>query len=95
MSGSRWSLDPSEVSSGISGHTATDRRRRSRASRAVDRRDLQLTLIHRPTGLEVSGQIPEGRYSRQEMTRLRDALYRELFDELEALVAKRLRIPGR
>lgn len=52
-------------------------------------------LLHHPTGIEVSGEISAGHYSRNEMGKLRDGLIARLWDELEGKVARHLRIAGR
>ena len=90
----KWRLDPAEVSSG-SMASASGGRRLRRQSRALDLRAQRLTLRHKPTGIEVSGEIPEGHYSRQQMVELRRDLHARLFSALEQLVARHLRIPKR
>jgi hypothetical protein len=47
-----------------------------------------------PTEAEVTGEVPEGHYSRKQLLALQDALYERLFLELEAKVARGLRVPG-
>ncbi|HEU4558064.1 MAG TPA: hypothetical protein VFS20_09450 [Longimicrobium sp.] len=70
-------------------------RRRASLSRALDVSGCEIRLAHRPTGIEVTGEVPEGHYSRAELTRLRADLRARLFAELEQRVARHLRIPGR
>jgi hypothetical protein len=90
----KWVLDPAEVdafeTSGRSGG-----RRQAAQSRALDVSGCQIRLMHRPTGIEVAGEVPEGHYSRAEMTRRKADLRARLYGELEQRVARHLRIPGR
>jgi hypothetical protein len=89
----KWRLHRDEVdftmSSGGSG------RRRVRDSRAESLTSAQMELTHAPTGVKVQSCIPYGHYSRKEMRVLKDALAVRLFAELEAKVARTLRIPKR
>ena len=90
----RWSLDPAEVSqSGRTGNSSG--RQRAAQSRVLDVTEATITLLHRPTGIEVSGSVPPGHYARHTMRQQKDELYALLFDELERLVAKQLRVAGR
>jgi hypothetical protein len=52
-------------------------------------------LEHRPTGVKVRGEIPDGHYSRGEMSALKQQLLDRLRGELEIKVASALRIAGR
>jgi hypothetical protein len=70
-------------------------RTKAAESRALDVTDVTITLQHVPTGIEVSGSVPPGHYSRSVMKTRREELRKRLFAELEALVGKRLRIAGR
>ncbi len=88
-----WHLNPAEVCKGQVGYSFGGRRKR-RQSRALDLRNLTVNLVHLPTGIIVEDTIPLGHYSRKEMQRLRDNLYKELFDKLEKQVARKLSIPG-
>jgi hypothetical protein len=54
-----------------------------------------LRLVHHPTGVEVSGEIPAGHYSKARLKQLRAELHARLFAELERRVAQHLRVPGR
>lgn len=88
------SLDPAEVvESSMTGNSSG--RRRAAHSRALDVTETMLTLRHRPTGIEVSGSVPPGPYARPAMKKLKAELHAQLFDELERLVAKQLRVAGR
>ena len=91
---SRWHLDPAEVRvEGMS--SSSGGRSQVRQSRALDVRSRSMTLIHGPTGLRVEGMIPAGSYSRKDMQLQSRLLQQRLFSELEQLVARSLRIPGR
>jgi len=56
---------------------------------------MAVTVRHRPTGIVLRGEIPEGHYSKDEMRKLKDAMIERLKRELERAVAKHLRVPGR
>jgi hypothetical protein len=88
----KWSLNPEEVASSLSSSASTKGRQ---FNRRLQTRSCTLTLSHPTTGLQVTGEIPSGHYSKKEMKQLRDDLYRKLFPLLEAKVAKHLRVPGR
>jgi len=75
--------------------TTSSGRSQVRQSRAMDTRSRSIALIHGPTGLRVEGVVPAGSYSRQEMRLQARLLQQRLFGELEQLVARALRVPGR
>ncbi|MGB3410121.1 MAG: hypothetical protein WBA45_02900 [Microthrixaceae bacterium] len=52
-------------------------------------------LVHRETGIELRDEIPFGRFTRGELRQLQDDAIERLYPELEVLVARALRIPGR
>lgn len=89
----RWSLDPSDVTSGEMS-TASGGRRKLRQSRKLDVRGSTVWMEHRPTGVRVEGSIEEGHYSRDEMRKLKEQLRHRLLLELEQEVARHLRVPG-
>jgi hypothetical protein len=89
----KWHLDPTEVTRSAVASCVGGRRRAAR-SRALDIRSKEYTLRHTPTGIEVSGTIPSGNYSRKEMNRIGEQLLQNLLQELEIKVAHKLRIPG-
>ncbi len=91
--GAKWNLDPKDVGSHES--TGSSSYRGSHGRLQTTRHLFSYTLKHIPTGVLVSAKVPPGNYSRKEMRRLREQLYQQLFVELEAKVAKHLRIPGR
>jgi hypothetical protein len=66
-----------------------------RSSRARQVRGSQLTLIHVPSGVEVSGDVPAGSYTRKAMVEEQAKLRDRLMVELERAVASHLRSPGR
>src|SRR5262245_48362760 len=92
---STWQLPETEVDVREYGHTSGHRKKLSVASRAADHRSWHVTLVHVPTGLEVSGEVPEGNYSRKQMQQARERLFSQLWSQLEFKVARHLRIPGR
>ena len=73
-----WKLSENEVTYLGSGGTSTKRKKRSIASRVVDLRSWEFTLIHIPTDISVSGVIKEGHYSKKQMQEKRQVLYSEL-----------------
>ena len=79
----------------ISFASASGGRRKLRQSRALDVRSLTVRLTHRPTGLTIEGEIPDGHYSRGEMRRLRVELEAKLLKTLQNRVAAHLRVPRR
>lgn len=85
-----WSLDPSEVFVFEGGSYS-----KRHGSPADTQRTPSVQLIHLPTGIQVSLSAATGHYSRKEAKRIRQQLKAERFAELERLVAKQLRIPGR
>jgi hypothetical protein len=89
-----WSLDPSEVHLFGTGSRSSTRRRAS-LPRSLDVSGAGLRLVHHPTGVEVSGDIPAGHYSKARLKELRAQLHSRLFAELERRVARHLRVPGR
>ncbi len=89
-----WSLNPADVSRSSSRATM-NRRTGAAQSRAVNITTATVTLRHMPTGIEVSGDVPQGHYSRGELRQLQDDLAEQLFKQLETLVARHLRVPGR
>ena len=80
-----WKLDPNDVTVSGSSSSASIRGRggMSRKSRAEDTRSQVVRLVHRPSGLEVDGEIPAGHYSRSEMAKLRDELTGRLWVDLD------------
>jgi len=86
-----FSLDPDDV-----GYLKMSPRSRGKPGAPItDTRSTVLTLTHRPTGLQVTGEVPEGRYTNAQMNVRQDALHQTLMAELTALVAQRLRLPRR
>ena len=87
-------MDPREVSWKAM-TTASSGRTKVGLPRSLDRRSVQLTGEHIPTGLVVKGVVPEGHYSRDQMRKLEDELRARLLSELESKVARRIRVAGR
>ena len=90
----KWHLPKGEVTWHGGGSTSTHRKKRSVASRAVDDRSWHFTLVHTPSGIEVSGEVPKGNYSQKQMQQERDRLFTQLWAQLELKVARHLRLPG-
>ena len=67
--------------------------RRVGASRALGLSRYEWTAVHRPTGLYVTGLVPDGHYTRGEMTALKDELWQLVWRELAFAVAKETRQP--
>jgi protein subunit release factor A len=88
----QWNLDPSEVE--YSG-TGSSSGKTGQFSRKLKITGSSITLRHTPTGIEVKGEIPRGHYSKNEMKEKKIVLGKQLFEDLENLVAKQLGIPGR
>ena len=82
----KFVLNPSDVVLG--GFGMSGGRKKARYSRANQVSSREMVLIHRPTGVQVKGEVKAGNSSRKEMKRLTDELYQELFALLEAAVAK-------
>lgn len=92
-----WKMNEKDVVDGTTGSSGGSHRggRMARTSRKGSLSSSTLTLIHRPTGLRVSGTVAEGHYSHAEMTSERKHLREELWNQLEDAVAKSMRLPGR
>ena len=88
-----WQLAPSEVDELWLGPSSG--RPLARNSRSLASTGCLVTIRHIPTGIEVTGEIPMGSYAKKEMQKLRWDLRVRLWNELEDLVAIRLRIRGR
>lgn len=54
-----------------------------------------IRLVHRPTGLDVSGEVPQVHQTKASLQRAQDVLRTQLMQQLTQLVAKQLRLPGR
>jgi hypothetical protein len=89
-----WHLDPKDVT-WYGGSSTRSNRSNARESRKIDEREFTMNLVHKLTAIEVSGTIPLGNYSRNEMSSLKEKLYKELFIQLENKVAKEIKISGR
>ena len=90
-------MNEKDVIEGTRGTTGGSHRggRMARTSRRGGLTSSTLTLIHRPTGTQVVGTVPEGHYSHAEMTAQGKRLRAELWDQLEDSVAKSMRLSGR
>ena len=91
-----WQLDEADVDVGRSWRRASGRGGNiARTSRAEGTQSGITQLVHRPTGIKVEGTVPEGSYTRGEMSAAMDAVKADLLVELEKLVAHHYRLPGR
>jgi hypothetical protein len=86
----RWSLNPEHVYVLNGGGYSKRKNHPNLTERAIE-----LTLVHRATGIAISGSLVKERRSRTEAAKLREQLHQELFPKLEAAVARALRIAGR
>jgi len=89
----KWKLNPKEVESGGGGVSSSGKN--GQFSRRLKITSSSVMLVHIPTGITVEGTIPPGRYSKNEMKKLKEDMRRKLFAVLEAKVGRHLRIPGR
>jgi len=87
-----WHLDPEEVSCGLHGSSSG---KSGQFERKLKTTSSTIFLTHEPTGLRVEGEVPPGNYSKKEMQKEREILKNTLFQELEWLVAKQLKVKGR
>lgn len=69
-------------------------RAKVRHSRKLDLSSWKYTLTHGPTGVQVSGEVAEGRYSREQFSQLKNDLLRQLWSQLQRKVAAHLRVSG-
>jgi hypothetical protein len=90
-----WSLNPEEVGVFGSGGTSGRRTHATRSGRANSITTASIKLTHYPTGISVEGEVPPGNYARGDMQKKKKELCNTLFSELEVVVARHLRIPGR
>ena len=93
--GRQWHLDPADVTESGMVITSGSRKHATHSGRATPPTEVQMELLHVPTGLKVTGEVPRGNYSRTQMQEHKKQLYPKLFQELEDKVAKHLRIPRR
>ena len=59
----------------------------------LDWSSWKYTLTHGPTGVQVSGEVEKGHYSKKQFSRLKNDLLNQLWSELERRVAAHLRVP--
>jgi len=79
-------MNPRDISYAWGGSASA--KHRKKRNRKCDLRSSRITLVHRPTGVEVSGEVPEGHYSKKEMQEKCDDMYHILLPTLEAKVRK-------
>lgn len=86
----KWKLDEADVHvRGGGGYS------KSHGHPAKTKRSVDVSLIHIPTGVSISKSTPMESMSRPAAAKIREKIRKELMPELEELVAKHLRIPGR
>jgi hypothetical protein len=95
MSKELASLNIADIAMRASTSAVGRRSKASRASRNVDSRSLRIELEHLPTGIVVTGDVPDGHYSKNEFRDQRIKLEAELFARLTDEVMKHLRVRGR
>ena len=86
----RFTLNPEDVCALPGGKTS-----KSGGQSALTERTPEMTLVHLPTGISVMRSAPTGKYSRKDAQRIREEIRLSLLAELEQLVAKHLKVPGR
>jgi hypothetical protein len=69
-------------------------RAKVRQPRKLDLSSWKITLTHGPTGMQVSGEVEKGHYSKEQFSRLKDDLLKQLWSQLERRVAAHLRVSG-
>jgi hypothetical protein len=90
-----FKLDPRDVTWGIVG-SSSGRTRPTRRSRAeTGSSSSRITLTHVATGVTVEGEVPSGRYTRGQMRTAKEQLHARLFSEIEAKVARHMRLPSK
>lgn len=86
----KWRLDEADVCQmGGGGYM------KSHGKPANTQRAVEVTLLHRPTRISVTLRSPLVSMSRPAAAKLRDDMRAQLLPQLEELVAKHLRVPGR
>ena len=86
----KWKLDEADVYEMAGGSL-----HKSHGHPAKTQRSVEVKLVHKPTGISVAQSSPVEAVSRPEAAKIREQLRITLLPELEGLVAKHLRIPGR
>jgi hypothetical protein len=94
-SGAGFEIDISDVDFGTTGTTSGRRSKATRSSRRNTVTSKQIVATHKPTGVRVSGEIPPGTYSRNELQSHVLELRSRLLLELSEAVARELRLSGR
>jgi hypothetical protein len=89
----KWKLNPDEVAvdAGIGGGGGRGRHGRRQTVRCL----TSYALRHFPTGITVAIEVHDMNLTRKQRLQLQAKLYQQLYPQLEARVAKHLRIPGR
>lgn len=69
-------------------------RSKVRQSRKLDVSSWKFTLTHGATGVQVSGEVAKGHYTRAQFSHLKADLLKKLWSQLEQRVAARLHVSG-
>ena len=69
-------------------------RAKVRQPRKLDLSSWKYTVTHGPTAMQVSGEVEQGHYSKEQFSRLKDDLLEQLWSLLERKVAAHLRVSG-
>jgi hypothetical protein len=96
LPGMDWQLDPRDVSESWSGRSSAPAGgfRPTRRSGPPVRQESRLTLAHTPTGVTVTAAAT-GPFTRAQQKAAHAELRQQLFERLEAEVAKKLHVGGR
>jgi hypothetical protein len=86
----KWKLNEADVCQMGGGGYMKSHGHPTKTQRAVE-----VTLLHRPTGIRVTLQSPLASMSRPAAAKMRAQMREELWPKLEELVTQHLRIPGR
>jgi hypothetical protein len=86
----KWKIDEADVCQmGGGGYM------KSHGHPTKTQREVEVTLLHTPTGIRVTMRSPLASISRPAAAKMREQMRMELWPKLEELVAQHLRIPGR
>lgn len=78
-------MDKSDVATSSSSSSSGKSGQFARASKVTS---FEMTMVHRPSGITVTGKVPPGHYSKREMQKLRRELESSLWTELERRVGR-------
>lgn len=78
-------MDQSDVATSSSSSSSGKSGQFARAWKVTS---FEMTMVHRPSGITVTGKVPTGHYSKREMQKLRRELESSLWTELERRVGR-------